>query len=207
MLLHGSGYTARSAQRDPPQTCAWSGGDFNLAGSCACKVEVPPTSRFQVGGGLQLSRHGCLLSWSPPHFKHKSGGGSRWTDLAVLMYTQRVIKTHSTQLAVVSDVSLLSPWFHQPVTLTLVTVACSGLVCLGVFEVLLALAYLATWHISSSPDAIILDTVRWKLWRWNVRTWGDYFNTVKQRAITLHCIFMVSAKQARVDNCCQLAGK
>ena len=66
--------TARSAQRDPPRTCAWSGGDFNLAGSYACKVEVPPTSSFQVGGGLQLSRHGCLLSWSPPHFKQKSGG-------------------------------------------------------------------------------------------------------------------------------------
>ena len=42
--------TARSAQRDPPRTCAWSGGDFNLAGSYACKVEVPPTSSFQVGG-------------------------------------------------------------------------------------------------------------------------------------------------------------
>ena len=34
----------------PPGLVLEAGGDFNLAGSYACKVEVPPTSRFQVGG-------------------------------------------------------------------------------------------------------------------------------------------------------------
>ena len=33
----------------------------------------PPRLVLEVGG-LQLSRHGCLQSWSPPHFKNKSGG-------------------------------------------------------------------------------------------------------------------------------------
>ena len=32
-------YTAGSGQREPPQTCAWSGGDFNLTGSHAWKAQ------------------------------------------------------------------------------------------------------------------------------------------------------------------------
>ena len=35
---------------NPPRLVLEVGGDFNLAGSYACKVEVPPTSSFQVGG-------------------------------------------------------------------------------------------------------------------------------------------------------------
>ena len=58
----------------PPGLVLEAGGDFNLAGSYACKVEVPPpTSRFQVGGTS------ALQAWLPaklksPRFKHKSGG-------------------------------------------------------------------------------------------------------------------------------------
>ena len=46
----------------PPGLVLEAGGDFNLAGSYACKVEVPPPLQGSKWGGLQLSRHGCLLS-------------------------------------------------------------------------------------------------------------------------------------------------
>ena len=44
--------------------------------TCTCtatpgKLKSPPLGTLKWGG---LSRHGCLQSWSPPHFKHKSGG-------------------------------------------------------------------------------------------------------------------------------------
>ena len=35
-----------------PQTCAWSGEDFNFVGSHAWKAEVPPTSKFQEVWGV-----------------------------------------------------------------------------------------------------------------------------------------------------------
>ena len=46
----------------PPGLVLEAGGDFNLAGSYACKVEVPPPLQGSKWGGLQLSRHDCLLS-------------------------------------------------------------------------------------------------------------------------------------------------
>ena len=48
---------------NPPRLVLEVGGDFNLAGSCACKVEVPPTSRFQVGGTS------ALQAWLPAKLK------------------------------------------------------------------------------------------------------------------------------------------
>ena len=66
-------YTARSAQREPPQTCAWSGGDFNFAGSHAWKAEVPPTSKFQVGG-TPTSQAWLPAKLKSPHLKYKSWG-------------------------------------------------------------------------------------------------------------------------------------
>ena len=44
------GHTARSAQREPPGLVLEAGGDFNLAGSYACKVEVPPHFKVPSGG-------------------------------------------------------------------------------------------------------------------------------------------------------------
>ena len=75
-------YTARSAQRDPPGLVLEAGGDFNLAGSYACKVEVPPTSRFQVGGTSALQAWLPAKLKSPP-LQAQVRGGSRWADLAV----------------------------------------------------------------------------------------------------------------------------
>ena len=49
---------------NPPRLVLEVGGDFNLAGSCACKVEVPPTSGFQVGGGTS-----ALQAWLPAKLK------------------------------------------------------------------------------------------------------------------------------------------
>ena len=49
---------------NPPRLVLEVGGDFNLAGSCACKVEVPPTSGFQVGGGTS-----ALQAWLPAELK------------------------------------------------------------------------------------------------------------------------------------------
>ena len=72
--LRDIAHTARSAQRDPPQTCAWSGGDFNLAGSCACKVEVPPTSRFQVGGDFSSPGTAACKAEVPPTSSTSLGG-------------------------------------------------------------------------------------------------------------------------------------
>ena len=66
--------TARSVQREPPQTCAWSGGDFNLAGSHAWRAEVPPPLGSLKWGGLQLYRHSCLQGWSPPTSSTSLGG-------------------------------------------------------------------------------------------------------------------------------------
>ena len=43
-------HTARSAQRDPPGLVLEAGGDFNLAGSYACKVEVSPHFKVPSGG-------------------------------------------------------------------------------------------------------------------------------------------------------------
>ena len=48
-LLHTNIYIAGSGQRKPPRLV----------------LEM---------GGLQLCKQPCLESWSPPHFKHKSGG-------------------------------------------------------------------------------------------------------------------------------------
>ena len=59
-----------------------AGGDFNLAGSYACKVEVPPTSRFQVGGTSALQAWLPAKLKSPP-LQAQVRGGSRWADLAV----------------------------------------------------------------------------------------------------------------------------
>ena len=52
----------------------------------------PPRLMLEVWGVLQLSRHGYLKSWSPPNFKHKSGGFTRpscmyWLNLKYLSHT------------------------------------------------------------------------------------------------------------------------
>ena len=48
-------FTARSVQREPPRTSAWSGGDFNLAGSHAWRAEVPPHLEPWSGGDFNFT--------------------------------------------------------------------------------------------------------------------------------------------------------
>ena len=65
--------TAGSGQREPPRLVLEVEGDSNFAGSHAWEAEVPPLQSSKKEG-FQLSWHCRLQSWSPPHFKHKSGG-------------------------------------------------------------------------------------------------------------------------------------
>jgi len=71
--------TAGSGQHEPPRLVLEVRGDW--------KAEVPHTWNFEVGG-LQ-SRHACLQSWSPLHFKHKSGHRRIWGgNTAIPNHTQ-----------------------------------------------------------------------------------------------------------------------
>ena len=58
----------------PPRLVLEVGGTSTLQAAMPVKLKSPPLQASKWGGGLQLSRHNCLQGWSPPHFKHKSGG-------------------------------------------------------------------------------------------------------------------------------------
>ena len=73
-VIDAAPHTARSAQREPPRLVLEVGGDFNLAGSCACKVEVPPTSRFQVGGDFSSPGTAACKAEVPPTSSTSPGG-------------------------------------------------------------------------------------------------------------------------------------
>ena len=59
------GSTAGSGQREPPRLVLEVGGTSTLQAANPLKLKSPPLQSSKKGG-LQLSRHGCLQSWSPP---------------------------------------------------------------------------------------------------------------------------------------------
>ena len=69
------------ANVNPPDLCLKWGG-LQLCRHPCLESWSPPTCGTLKWGGLQLSRYGCLQSWSPPT-SSTSLGGSRWPDPAV----------------------------------------------------------------------------------------------------------------------------
>ena len=107
--------TARSAQRDPPQTCAWSGGDFSLAGSCAWRAEVPPYLEPWSGGDFNFTGTAACKVEVPPTSSTSLGGITLgWPSSSVLKDSLLAFSTMRRSLCdcETSNFVLLVIWFQ-----------------------------------------------------------------------------------------------
>ena len=71
---------------NPPRLVLEVGGTSTLQAAMPVKLKSPPLQASKWGG-LQLSRYGCLLSWSPPSSSTSLGGFTlNWPSCILLAY-------------------------------------------------------------------------------------------------------------------------